>query len=146
VSPSSAVGGWVCAGVSRFGRLASDGLPRPSPFARGSECVGAARVLYFRSRRLARHVHETDSLVVRQPSNSPNASSRDGFGRPGDSRGLRAAVFRPARVLGLELWRSAWEGACDNDSSGRGVAQPGSAPALGAGGRWFESSRPDQNS
>ena len=28
--------------------------------------------------------------------------------------------------------------------SGRGVAQPGSAPALGAGGRWFESSRPDQ--
>ena len=27
--------------------------------------------------------------------------------------------------------------------SGRGVAQPGSAPALGAGGRWFESSRPD---
>jgi hypothetical protein len=26
---------------------------------------------------------------------------------------------------------------------GRGVAQPGSAPALGAGGRWFESSRPD---
>ena len=28
--------------------------------------------------------------------------------------------------------------------SSRGVAQPGSAPALGAGGRWFESSRPDQ--
>ena len=27
---------------------------------------------------------------------------------------------------------------------GRGVAQLGSAPALGAGGRWFESSRPDQ--
>src|SRR5439155_2120274 len=27
--------------------------------------------------------------------------------------------------------------------TGRGVAQPGSAPALGAGGRWFESSRPD---
>ena len=26
----------------------------------------------------------------------------------------------------------------------RGVAQPGSAPALGAGGRWFKSSRPDQ--
>jgi hypothetical protein len=25
----------------------------------------------------------------------------------------------------------------------RGVAQLGSAPALGAGGRWFESSRPD---
>jgi hypothetical protein len=32
----------------------------------------------------------------------------------------------------------------NGDSSGRGVAQPGSAPALGAGGRWFESSRPDQ--
>src|SRR5947209_11476852 len=27
----------------------------------------------------------------------------------------------------------------------RGVAQPGSAPALGAGGRRFKSSRPDQN-
>ena len=26
----------------------------------------------------------------------------------------------------------------------RGVAQSGSAPALGAGGRWFESTRPDQ--
>jgi hypothetical protein len=26
----------------------------------------------------------------------------------------------------------------------RGVAQPGSAPALGAGGRVFESRRPDQ--
>ena len=26
----------------------------------------------------------------------------------------------------------------------RGVAQPGSAPALGAGGRWFKSSLPDQ--
>ncbi len=28
----------------------------------------------------------------------------------------------------------------------RGVAQHGSAPALGAGGRWFESTRPDQAS
>lgn len=28
---------------------------------------------------------------------------------------------------------------------GRGVAQPGSAPAWGAGGREFESRRPDQN-
>jgi hypothetical protein len=26
----------------------------------------------------------------------------------------------------------------------RGVAQPGSAPAWGVGGRWFKSSRPDQ--
>ena len=32
------------------------------------------------------------------------------------------------------------------ENSSRGVAQPGSAPALGAGGRWFESSRPDQKS
>ncbi len=29
-------------------------------------------------------------------------------------------------------------------SRSRGVAQPGSAPALGAGGRVFESHRPDQ--
>ena len=33
----------------------------------------------------------------------------------------------------------------ESDSrSVRDVAQPGSAPAWGAGGRWFESSRPDQ--
>src|SRR3982751_7065504 len=29
---------------------------------------------------------------------------------------------------------------------GRGVAQPGSASHWGCGGRWFESSRPDQHS
>ena len=29
-------------------------------------------------------------------------------------------------------------------SAFRGVAQPGSAPAWGVGGRWFKSSRPDQ--
>ena len=29
-------------------------------------------------------------------------------------------------------------------ATGRGVAQLGSAPAWGAGGRWFESSLPDQ--
>lgn len=28
-------------------------------------------------------------------------------------------------------------------SAVRGVAQPGSAPAWGVGGRWFKSSRPD---
>ena len=27
----------------------------------------------------------------------------------------------------------------------RGVAQPGSVPEWGSGGRWFKSSRPDQN-
>lgn len=31
------------------------------------------------------------------------------------------------------------------DSSHRDVAQPGSAFAWGASGRWFESSHPDQN-
>ena len=34
-------------------------------------------------------------------------------------------------------------GDCVESGCGRGVAQFGSAPALGAGGRWFESSRPD---
>ena len=29
-------------------------------------------------------------------------------------------------------------------SEGRGVAQPGSAPGSGPGGRWFKSNRPDQ--
>ena len=31
-------------------------------------------------------------------------------------------------------------------ADGRGVAQSGSAPEWGSGGRWFESSRPDQQS
>ncbi len=31
-----------------------------------------------------------------------------------------------------------------SQGASRGVAQSGSAPALGAGGRWFESTRPDQ--
>lgn len=34
---------------------------------------------------------------------------------------------------------------CVQDIPSRSVAQHGSAPALGAGGRWFESSRSDQN-
>ncbi len=34
---------------------------------------------------------------------------------------------------------------CDSDASiKRGVAQPGSAPALGAGGPQFKSGRPDR--
>jgi hypothetical protein len=32
----------------------------------------------------------------------------------------------------------------EESEASRGVAQPGSAPALGAGGRQFESGRPDQ--
>jgi hypothetical protein len=34
--------------------------------------------------------------------------------------------------------------ACASMSLGRGVAQSGSAPEWGSGGRWFKSSRPDQ--
>jgi hypothetical protein len=33
---------------------------------------------------------------------------------------------------------------CSYYKTCRGVAQPGSAPASGAGSRWFKSSRPDQ--
>ena len=43
----------------------------------------------------------------------------------------RSWTFRPAGALA---------------SIARGVAQPGSAPALGAGGRRFESARPDNQS
>ena len=43
----------------------------------------------------------------------------------------------------LEYKDSMRGGRCYNRCS-RGVAQPGSAPALGAGGREFESRRPDQ--
>src|SRR5664279_6069216 len=61
---------------------------------------------------------------------------------------MKFRLYRPrrARVASrgasrAEGWR---ENHCYNRSS-RGVAQPGSAPALGAGGRWFKSSRPDQS-
>ena len=43
-------------------------------------------------------------------------------------------------VLGVSLEGGWW--LCYSES-GRGVAQFGSAPAWGAGGRWFESSLPD---
>ena len=57
---------------------------------------------------------------------------RAGFGlEPSIVNGL---VFGAASVY-LERWR------CGTRS--RAVAQPGSAPALGAGGRRFESGRPD---
>jgi hypothetical protein len=46
-----------------------------------------------------------------------------------------------------ELTRRGSGGYCAFSGAGfdRGVAQPGSAPALGAGGRRFKSSRPDSN-
>src|SRR5439155_7504926 len=56
----------------------------------------------------------------------------------GDFEGARAAsraVCYARDPRSMVVWRKI-------DAS-RGVAQPGSAPALGAGGRWFESSRPD---
>src|SRR5258708_5361299 len=37
------------------------------------------------------------------------------------------------------------DGIIEESPAGRGVAQPGSAPALGAGGRQFESGRPDHS-
>jgi hypothetical protein len=50
----------------------------------------------------------------------------------------RQQLFSPTRFAGRSRGRVVrW-------LESRGVAQPGSAPALGAGGRWFESSRPDQ--
>lgn len=49
----------------------------------------------------------------------------------------KSAVFRSSRFTFRTNSGMHWVPSC------RGVAQPGSAPALGAGGRWFESSRPD---
>ena len=60
-----------------------------------------------------------DSRVLRQfwDSFRPESEARDG-----------RTAEKCSKIKGLQS---------------RGVAQPGSAPALGAGGRWFESSRPD---
>jgi hypothetical protein len=72
---------------------------------------------------------------------------------PGPFRGHRpcnCGVRRVGVAVMRQLFPAAGDGpaelhpvTCDNRGIGRGVAQPGSAPALGAGGRWFESSRPD---
>src|SRR4030095_11243164 len=53
-------------------------------------------------------------------------------------RGRRVTMPERPTVYGCSTWSSR-----SFSSRDRGVAQPGSAPALGAGGRWFESSRPD---
>ena len=45
---------------------------------------------------------------------------------------------------GLDRWMENFKSAVESVASNcRGVAQPGSAPALGAGGPRFESGRPD---
>ena len=74
--------------------------------------------------------------------------------RAGGLRAARAAVFGAARnytgvALELLAARAAGEHIgvarpCDRVSSGRGVAQPGSAHAWGACGRRFKSGHPDQ--
>jgi hypothetical protein len=54
-----------------------------------------------------------------------------------DAEALRCSrPLRPVRLLSSL-------GGCSNFHTGRGVAQPGSALAWGASGRWFKSSRPD---
>ena len=54
--------------------------------------------------------------------------------------------LRAGNALGLQTGRPCQSRAfCVQNIPSRSVAQHGSAPALGAGGRWFESSRSDQN-
>ena len=53
--------------------------------------------------------------------------------------------LRAGNALGLQTGRPCQSRAfCVQNIPSRSVAQHGSAPALGAGGRWFESSRSDQ--
>lgn len=51
------------------------------------------------------------------------------------SSGCRLAVWYPVRIRA--------KCRCDSDHPDQGVAQPGSAPGLEPGGRWFKSNRPD---
>ena len=55
---------------------------------------------------------------------------------------FRSRNGRKRHIIRYNQWES-FPPYCSLLSS-RGVAQPGSAPALGAGGRRFKSSRPDQ--
>ncbi len=57
--------------------------------------------------------------------------------------GRNPAPSRPGQALTGDLRHAHPDGIIDG--FGRGVAQPGSAPAWGAGGRKFESSRPDHS-
>src|SRR5712692_2156009 len=61
-------------------------------------------------------------------------------------RSAHPSLLRRRKNLGLHLWTTYWtiHFICFDRSVGRrGVAQLGSAPASGAGGRKFKSSRPD---
>jgi hypothetical protein len=62
-------------------------------------------------------------------------------GRTHDDWNICAVIIAPVHRARLHVAKQV---SADFFARSRGVAQPGSAPALGAGGRWFESSRPDQ--
>ena len=71
------------------------------------------------------------------------------LGQDGDDGSFGDSFGTVLRQISPGKRRSRTDG-CENcsrikDLQSRGVAQPGSAPALGAGGRWFESSRPDHS-
>jgi methylenetetrahydrofolate reductase (NADPH) len=111
----------------------------------------------------ARYLLKQRSLLghlVRRGSFEADAFLRDlGAGAfSGEHRHTRAACFTMNQVEQTLAWQGRMveelgesvdsvrrirrHGSTISTQS-RGVAQPGSAPALGAGGRWFESSRPD---
>ena len=108
------------------------------PAAHGLEGHCSIQLSYWRSRREAsisrifERVASASGLFRRLKTWASNGS-RD------VSEGSEDRVGGSPRL-------AEWSGAPYKASPRRGVAQPGSAPALGAGGRRFESSRPDQSS
>ena len=105
---------------------------RPDHFSRvHSGHMGERVNLQHRLLRLGPVPRYTDTRVIREGSAHLSAFARQSFG-PSLETTPAVHCSKVLRIRGKMA-----------DSQSRGVAQPGSAPALGAGGRWFESSRPD---
>ena len=159
---------WLHSGPQRDWRLGARSTamhPRrlrpPSP---GANATGLWRGLAEALAEADCSSHKYSDILGRPPSFAGHARSRElrrdlaEAGKGG--RALPAGVLAPrpcrcdarlhhgAATVDVQDFRPASRSETTPQlkyyEGSRGVAQPGSAPALGAGGRWFESSRPDQ--
>ncbi len=120
----------------RFARRPGRPGNPPRPARRESRRPGRPRqVARKRARRAAPGPFVPGNRVQPRRGGAEHAAASTASGRP-----RRDGLEREAYRAGV---RSA---TLDGDGCGRGVAQSGSAPALGAGGPRFESGRPDSRS
>ena len=135
--------GLTLAGVRR--KLSKNVRPTPRPIRRSSNIAellrqGRARAHRAREERTSRVVSHTRASGG--IGNGATATSSCGLTTAPKPRARRrqagAEQEEPTRTSSVRLRRPA------QTRMKRDVAQPGSAPDWGSGGRWFESSHPDQ--